>query len=153
GCGASIGADPALAPAIAAPATPVADSPARRRPDPAAPTELAPIAKRSSVPPPLPAKNKRRRAARPASQKTPDRMLRQVILGQFGVKKQIGEGGMGAVYLAEQPAMGRNAIIKILRPELSRSRDSASRFDVEARAASQLNHPNIVTIYNYGATD
>src|SRR5258705_12119968 len=58
---------------------------------------------------------------------------------------------MGAVYLADQPSVGRRAVIKVLHPVHSQDPDSKARFEVEARAASQLNHPHIVTIYNYGA--
>src|SRR5262245_224605 len=72
-----------------------------------------------------------------------DDLVGAVVLGQYVVEKKLGEGGMGAVYLCDQPAIERKAVIKVLRQELSHSRDSATRFDVEAKAASQLNHPNI----------
>ncbi len=57
---------------------------------------------------------------------------------------------MGAVYLAEQPSVGRNAVIKIVHPWLSSDPKIAARFDTEARAAARLQNPHIVSIYNYG---
>jgi eukaryotic-like serine/threonine-protein kinase len=58
---------------------------------------------------------------------------------------------MGAVYLADQPTVGRRAVVKLLHPQLSRDPNVAARFNLEARAAAALNHPHIVTVYNYGA--
>jgi serine/threonine-protein kinase len=71
------------------------------------------------------------------------------VIGQFVIRRKLGEGGGGAVYLADQPSIGRTAAIKVLRHHPSA--EVVARFRVEAQAASQLNHPNIVTIYNYGA--
>jgi len=77
-------------------------------------------------------------------------MIGRWILDQYLVRAKIGEGGMGAVYLAEQPSVGRNAVIKIMHPWLSRDPKIAARFDTEARAAARLQNPHIVSIYNYG---
>ena len=82
-----------------------------------------------------------------------DSMIGRWIIGQYVVSGKLGEGGMGMVYLADQPSVGRQAVIKVLHPELLRDPSVAPRFEVEARAASQLNHPHIITIYNYGAMD
>ena len=82
-----------------------------------------------------------------------DSMIGRWILGQYVVRQKLGEGGMGVVYLADQPSVGRQAVIKMLHPELLRDPEVAPRFEVEARAASQLNHPHIITIYNYGAME
>ncbi len=83
----------------------------------------------------------------------PDSMIGRWIIGQYVVSEKLGEGGMGVVYLADQPSVGRQAVIKMLHPELLRDPDVAPRFEIEARAASQLNHPHIITIYNYGAME
>ena len=82
-----------------------------------------------------------------------DSMIGRWIIGQYVVQEKLGEGGMGVVYLADQPSVGRQAVIKMLHPELLRDPSVAPRFEVEARAASQLNHPHIITIYNYGAME
>jgi serine/threonine-protein kinase len=77
-------------------------------------------------------------------------MIGRWILDQYRVLAKIGEGGMGAVYLAEQPSVGRNAVIKIVHPWLSRDPKIAARFDTEARSAARLQNPHIVSLYNYG---
>src|SRR5437867_3477182 len=76
-------------------------------------------------------------------------MIGRDVIGQYRIEKKLGVGGMGAVYLAQQTSVSRPAVIKVLRSQLSGSSDSTARFAVEAKAASSLNHPNIVTIYNY----
>ncbi|MEM6289986.1 MAG: serine/threonine-protein kinase [Myxococcota bacterium] len=79
-----------------------------------------------------------------------DPMIGRWVLDQYVVRAKIGEGGMGAVYLAEQPGVGRNAVVKIVHPWLSRDPKISARFDTEARAAARLQNPHIVSIYNYG---
>jgi eukaryotic-like serine/threonine-protein kinase len=81
----------------------------------------------------------------------PDGNLGRRLIDQYVLVEKIGEGGMGAVYLADQPTMGRRAVVKLLHPSLSRDPQVAARFNLEARAAAALNHPHIVTVYNYGA--
>jgi len=83
----------------------------------------------------------------------PDANLGRRLIDQYVLVEKIGEGGMGAVYLADQPTMGRRAVVKLLHPALSRDAQVAARFNLEARAAAALNHPHIVTVYNYGALD
>ena len=80
----------------------------------------------------------------------PDPMIGRSILDQYVVRSKLGEGGMGALYVAEQPSIGRNAVIKIVHPWLSRDPAVMQRFAVEARAAARLQNPHIVSIYNYG---
>ncbi len=80
-----------------------------------------------------------------------DRLIGTDVIGQYIIRQRLGSGGFGAVYLADQVTVARPAVIKVLHPSLSHDPTTAARFGVEARAASQLNHPNIVTIYNYGA--
>jgi serine/threonine protein kinase len=83
----------------------------------------------------------------------PDGNVGRRLIDQYVLVEKIGEGGMGAVYLADQPTMGRRAVVKLLHPALSRDPQVAARFNLEARAAAALNHPHIVTVYNYGALD
>jgi eukaryotic-like serine/threonine-protein kinase len=83
----------------------------------------------------------------------PDPMIGREVIGQYVISEKLGEGGMGAVYLADQPSVGRRAVVKVMHRDLSRDPSLAARFQIEARAASLLSHPHIVTIYNYGAME
>jgi len=82
-------------------------------------------------------------------QESEDRYVGSWILGQYRIERLLASGGMGAVYLARQVSMERDAAVKILRPA-GKSRSKRGRFRQEARAASRLTHPNIVTVYNFG---
>lgn len=75
---------------------------------------------------------------------------RDILDGQFRILQKIGTGGMGSVYKAAQPAMNRTVAIKILHPKLAGRKDLTSRFRREARAMSQLTHPNTVKVFMYG---
>ncbi len=65
----------------------------------------------------------------------------------------IGKGGMGAVYCARQKSLDRLVALKIIQPNPLDNQDFAERFIREARALAQLNHPNIVTVHDFGQTD
>ena len=71
-------------------------------------------------------------------------------LGSYTIERELGRGGMGAVYLAVHAMLGRKAAVKLLRPELSRDPSTVQRFFTEARAASAIKHPSIVEIYDFG---
>jgi serine/threonine protein kinase/Tol biopolymer transport system component len=74
-------------------------------------------------------------------------------LAQYRVTGSIGSGGMGEVYRATDTRLGRDVAIKVLPAETANHPDRRQRFEQEARAASALNHPNILTVYEVGETD
>jgi serine/threonine-protein kinase len=79
-----------------------------------------------------------------------DPYLGKEVAGQFRIVEKIGKGGMGAVYRAEQPDMNRYVAIKILHSRYLSRTDLVSRFRREARAMSQLSHPNTARVFLYG---
>jgi serine/threonine-protein kinase len=72
------------------------------------------------------------------------------VVGSYRIIGKIGEGGMGAVYVAEHTLIGRQAAIKVLQREMSHRQDLVTRFFNEARAATAVKHPGIVEIYDFG---
>jgi tRNA A-37 threonylcarbamoyl transferase component Bud32 len=75
-----------------------------------------------------------------------------IVHEKFHVMKKLGEGGMGAVYLAEHVKMGRKVALKVMNPGMHQDPDAIARFNREAKNASQLNHPNVCAIYDFGET-
>lgn len=74
-------------------------------------------------------------------------------LGCYRLKKRVGAGGMGEVWLAHHNALRRDVAIKILKPEKGNDSKAIARFEREVHATSELSHPNTVRVYDYGITD
>jgi Tol biopolymer transport system component len=74
-------------------------------------------------------------------------------LGPYEIQNQIGAGGMGEVYRARDSRLGRDVAVKVLPAALAGDEDRLRRFEREARAAGQLNHPNIMAVHDVGTTD
>jgi serine/threonine protein kinase len=78
---------------------------------------------------------------------------KEVDNGEYRIVERIGSGGMGSVYKAEQPSMNRFVAVKVLHSRYMGRGDLVSRFRREARAMSQLSHPNTARVYKYGQLD
>jgi len=79
--------------------------------------------------------------------------MRELIgrtLGHYRIVEQIGEGGMGVVYLARDERLDREVAIKVLPEEVAQNTDRLARFEREAKAVARLSHPNILDIHDYG---
>jgi eukaryotic-like serine/threonine-protein kinase len=85
-----------------------------------------------------------------SSSESTDPLVGQVIADRYRIVSKIGEGGMGRVYLAEHVRMGRKCAVKMISPELARTEAAVARFNREAANASQINHPNVAQVYDFG---
>ena len=70
----------------------------------------------------------------------------------YEVLRPLGQGGMGAVFLAKEPALKRLVAVKVLAPDLAKDTAARARFEREATAAAALSHPNVVRVYAVGET-
>ena len=124
--------------------------PAQREPAPGPASRPAPLAAVSS--PPAPAAP----PVRPISSTPPQphrELIGKMIGGKYFVRAVLGEGGMGAVYEAENRALGRSVAVKVLHPAQARKKVAVKRFHQEARAAGAIGHPNICEVYDLGTLD
>jgi len=76
-----------------------------------------------------------------------------IVLGHYRILRQIGYGGMSTVFLAEDINLGRDVAVKVFWPRPGETKDFLRRFSREARVLAQLDHPNILPVYDYGEQD
>jgi eukaryotic-like serine/threonine-protein kinase len=74
-------------------------------------------------------------------------------VGPYQIISPLGSGGMGEVYRAKDPRLGRDVAVKVLPAQFSVDADRLRRFEQEARAAAALNHPNILAVHDIGQRD
>jgi serine/threonine-protein kinase len=88
--------------------------------------------------------------AGPPSLAPTDDLAGREIAGRYRIVRQLGAGGMGAVYVAEQISLKRTVALKLLKSELSSNPGLIRRFNIEAELAAKLSHPNTVTMFDFG---
>src|SRR5262249_51418920 len=98
--------------------------------------------------------------ARPAAAVVADLLSAEAVstligaqLGHYKILPSIGSGGMGELFWAQDTVPGRRVALKLLPTEFTADHDRVRRFEQEAKAASALNHPNIITIYEIGRAE
>ncbi len=83
----------------------------------------------------------------------PKNLVGQTLDARYELERCIGRGGMGVVYLASQSALDRKVVVKVLPPSFINDEEAVARFEREARGMSRLQHPHIVSIYDFGYQD
>ena len=79
-------------------------------------------------------------------------LVGQIIADRYHIIQKLGEGGMGQVYLSQHVRMKRKSAVKVMNPGMVHDPDAISRFNREAENASQIAHPNVAAIYDFGET-
>ncbi len=80
-------------------------------------------------------------------------LVGQIVSGRYRIRELLGEGGMGAVYLAEHTLMRKRVALKLLHADMSRDPEVLARFKREAEAAAHVEHPNVATATDFGQTE
>src|SRR5436853_7419739 len=81
-----------------------------------------------------------------------EQLIGQVLDEKYRIEKQLGQGGMGAVYLATHLGTGRPVAIKVIAPQFMANEEFVERFKREAKAAGLLRHHNVVNVTDFGFT-
>ena len=82
----------------------------------------------------------------------PDPLIGQTLAGRYLIERKLGEGGMGAVYLARHSVLEKQVALKVLHGELNRKPELVERFMQEAKSASRIRHENVIDISDFGST-
>ncbi|MEZ4405959.1 MAG: protein kinase [Polyangiales bacterium] len=82
-----------------------------------------------------------------------DPLIGRTLGGGYLILEAVGAGGMGRVYRAEQASLGKTLAVKVIHPHLAGEESAVARFYAEARACSRLNHPNCVSVLDFGRTE
>jgi serine/threonine protein kinase len=131
--------------AAAAPtASPPAAAPAVAPPTAGSTPPRAAVAKKSSP---------RVTAAQAAAMTSAEALVGKVLADRYEIHQKLGEGGMGAVYLATHTMLEKRVALKILHGEYARKADLVERFIQEAKSASRIRHENVIDISDFGVTD
>ena len=77
-------------------------------------------------------------------------VIGKIIGNRYEILKEVGNGGMATVYKAKDHVLNRNVAVKVLKDEFTTDSEFIKRFNTEAQAAANLQHPNIVSIYDVG---
>ncbi|HEV2062086.1 MAG TPA: protein kinase, partial [Solirubrobacteraceae bacterium] len=77
----------------------------------------------------------------------------ELVLERYRLKRRLGAGGFGTVWLAHDERLDRDVAVKVLRPELADDADVRARFRAEARAAGGLRHPGIAAVFDFAEQD
>src|SRR2546423_1946340 len=80
------------------------------------------------------------------------KLIGQVLDGKYQLDKRVGQGGMGAVYLATHIGTKRPVALKVIAPQFMSNTEFVERFKREAEAAGRLRHPNVVNVTDFGFT-
>ena len=75
------------------------------------------------------------------------------VIGQYTILDKLGEGGMGAVYKADQPALHRSVALKVLSASVANDADALDRFKREVDIIAELEHPYILPVYDFGQVE
>src|SRR5215472_3135765 len=92
-------------------------------------------------------------AVRKVAEEPQSTLVAGTRIGQYLIIGRVGAGGMGQVYVAQDARLQRKVALKVLSPHLTQDAHALHRFEHEARAASALNHPNILTIFEFGESN
>ena len=136
--------------ATGAQAVPATGTPVPTAPTPTPATDPAPPA--PPAPPASAAAASHATSYLPPAAPTVDPLIGQLLAGRYTITKKLGEGGMGAVYLATHNLLEKQVALKLLHAEFSRKPDLVERFMQEAKSASRIRHENVIDISDFGTT-